>query len=108
MSCQGCSRGRSSPAPAREGRAADFVGALRVGATLVEDVSGTEAITRDPKDDYLVRLARASAAVALVSGNRDLLEADIDTRRPSRPDPQDAYHIAAAVFDPVLAGENTT
>jgi len=61
----------------REGRALDFVGALRVGASTVSDPSGTEAITRDPKDDYLVRLARSSAATALVSGDRDLLEADI-------------------------------
>lgn len=63
----------------REGRALDFVGALRVGAStvIVSDPSGTEAITRDPKDDYLVRLARSSAATALVSGDRDLLEADI-------------------------------
>lgn len=59
---------------ARGGRAEDFVGALRAGATLVEDVVGEEAITRDSKDDYLVRLARASSA-ALVSGDRDLLEA---------------------------------
>jgi putative PIN family toxin of toxin-antitoxin system len=62
---------------AREGRAMDFVGALRVGASTVSDQPGTEAITRDPKDDYLVRLARSSAATALVSGDRDLLEANI-------------------------------
>ena len=62
---------------AREGRAVDFVGALRVGATMVADAPGTEAITRDPKDDYLVRPARSSAVAALVSGDRDLLEADV-------------------------------
>ena len=61
----------------RQGRAIDFVRALRVGACLVSDPPGTEAITRDPKDDYLVRLARSAAATALVSGDRDLLEADI-------------------------------
>lgn len=63
---------------AREGRAVDFVGAVRMGATMVEDEPGTEAITRDPKDDYLVRLARVATPVTLVSGDRDLLEADID------------------------------
>jgi putative PIN family toxin of toxin-antitoxin system len=63
--------------PTREGRAIDFVGALRVGASLVSDPHGTDAITRDPKDDYLVRLARSAAATALVSGDRDLLEAVI-------------------------------
>lgn len=62
---------------AREGRAIDFVGALRVGASLVNDPPGVEPITRDPKDDYLVRLARSATATALVSGDRDLLEAVI-------------------------------
>jgi uncharacterized protein len=60
----------------REGRAIDFVGALRVGASMVSDPPSAEAFTRDPKDDYLVRLTR-SAAATLVSGDRDLLEADI-------------------------------
>jgi len=53
------------------------VGAAALAPACVSDPSGTEAITRDPKDDYLVRLARSSAATALVSGDRDLLEADI-------------------------------
>ena len=61
----------------RKGRGGDFVGALRAGATIVHDVAGEGAITRDRKDDYLVRLARSSGAV-LVSGDRDLLEADLD------------------------------
>ena len=49
----------------REGRAIDFVGALRGGAMMVKDPPDTEAITRDPKDDYLVRLARSSAGTVL-------------------------------------------
>lgn len=61
---------------AREGRAIDFVGALRAGATMTRDPAGTEAITRDPKDDYLVRLALSLAGTVLVSGDRDLLESD--------------------------------
>ena len=61
---------------AREGRAIDFVGALRAGTTTVRDPAGTEAITRDPKDDYLVRLTRSSPDTLLVSGDRDLLESD--------------------------------
>jgi predicted nucleic acid-binding protein len=52
----------------RGGRGSDFVGALRVGASVLNDPPGTDAITRDPKDDYLVRLARSSAGTALVSG----------------------------------------
>jgi uncharacterized protein len=63
---------------AREGRASDFVAALRAGATMLEDPPGEAPITRDPDDDYLVRLTRVSRAVALVSGDRDLLEADME------------------------------
>jgi putative PIN family toxin of toxin-antitoxin system len=62
---------------ARGGRADDFVDALRLGGTLVADPPGAEPITRDPKDDYLVRLARAANAGVLVSGDRDLLEAAV-------------------------------
>jgi putative PIN family toxin of toxin-antitoxin system len=65
-------------AAAREGRASDFVAALRAGATMLEDPPGEDAITRDPDDDYLVRLVRESGAAALVSGDRDLLEAGIE------------------------------
>jgi uncharacterized protein len=60
---------------ARGGRADDFVEALRLGGTLVADPPGGQPITRDPKDDYLVRLARAADASVLVCGDRDLLEA---------------------------------
>ena len=35
------------------------------------------AVTRDPKDDYLVALAREAGAFALISGDRHLLELDI-------------------------------
>lgn len=61
----------------RDGRAAEFVEALRLGTTVVDDPPGGEPITRDPKDDYLVRLARSSPGAALVSGDRDLLEAEL-------------------------------
>jgi putative PIN family toxin of toxin-antitoxin system len=37
-------------------------------ATVLPDVDSPHAITRDPADDYLVALARAAEAVALVSG----------------------------------------
>jgi predicted nucleic acid-binding protein len=33
---------------------------------------------RDPEDDYLVALARATGADALVSVDRDLLDASVD------------------------------
>jgi len=61
----------------RDGRAADFVNALRRRGSMFSDPPGTDAITRDPKDDYLVRLARASIPTALVSEDRHLREADI-------------------------------
>jgi len=60
----------------REGRAVDFVGALRAGASMLSDAPGTGAITRDPKDDYLVALAVAGRAEAIVTGDRDLLDHD--------------------------------
>ena len=44
----------------RDRRAEDFVDALRAGGTLAADVSGDEPITRDPDDDYLITLARAT------------------------------------------------
>jgi predicted nucleic acid-binding protein len=44
---------------------------------MVDDPPGAETITRDPNDDYLVRLARSAAVTTLVSGDRDLLEADV-------------------------------
>ena len=37
----------------------------------------TSALTRDPGDDYLPRLARAARADCLVTGDDDLIEADL-------------------------------
>ena len=45
---------------------------------IAQDPPGDDQLTRDPKDDYLVRLVRGSGIAVLVSGDRDLLEADID------------------------------
>jgi predicted nucleic acid-binding protein len=45
---------------AREGRAIDFVDALRGGARLGNDPPATEAISRDPKDDYHCHRGRLS------------------------------------------------
>jgi putative PIN family toxin of toxin-antitoxin system len=58
--------------------ASEYVeGLARLGIT-VADPPRQGRITRDPDDDYLVALARASGADVLVSGDRDLLEADVD------------------------------
>lgn len=52
--------------------AADFIALLRATASMVADAERPDHISRDPGDDYLVALAKASASV-LVSGDRDLL-----------------------------------
>jgi putative PIN family toxin of toxin-antitoxin system len=58
------------------GRALDYAEALRIGATMVEDPAPEGSLTRDPTDDYLVRLTWSSGAEVLVSGDHDLLELD--------------------------------
>ena len=52
--------------------AADFMALLRATASMVADAERPAHISRDPGDDYLVALAKASVSV-LVSGDRDLL-----------------------------------
>lgn len=60
--------------------ASEYVGGLaRIGIS-VADPPREGPIARDPDDDYLVALARTSGADALVSGDRDLREADVDVR----------------------------
>lgn len=49
-----------------------FVDALRTGASLLDDPPATPGVTPDPKDDYLVALARAARADRLISGDPDL------------------------------------
>jgi putative PIN family toxin of toxin-antitoxin system len=55
---------------------ADFLDMLRSDAVVHPDPAFIERATRDPHDDYLVAVATAAGAV-LVSGDRDVLEADI-------------------------------
>jgi len=48
---------------------------LREGAELIEDPVVVEPVVpRDPKDDFVVALARAAGAHVIVSGDRHLLE----------------------------------
>lgn len=56
---------------------ADFLELLRGSAVLLADPPAVVGATRDPRDDYLVALAR-SAGATLVSGDRDLLEAAVE------------------------------
>lgn len=43
-------------------------------AVVIADPPGERGLTRDPGDDYLVSLARASNSSCLVSGDRHLVE----------------------------------
>lgn len=52
----------------------DIVEGIAEAATILSDPSAVEAVLRDPNDDYLVALARAAEAEAIVTGDRDLLE----------------------------------
>ena len=52
--------------------AADFIALLRSTASMLADAERPDHISRDPGDDYLLALAKASASI-LVSGDRDLL-----------------------------------
>jgi putative PIN family toxin of toxin-antitoxin system len=47
---------------------------LRTESLMVDDLSFERVVARDPKDDYLVALARAGNAHALVTGDRHLLD----------------------------------
>jgi len=52
-----------------------YLADLRTNAELVPDaLPPWPAVTRDPKDDYLVALARSAAVDALISGDVHLLE----------------------------------
>jgi putative PIN family toxin of toxin-antitoxin system len=52
--------------------ASDFIALLRATASMLAGAERPDPISRDPGDDYLLALAKASASV-LVSGDRDLL-----------------------------------
>jgi len=56
--------------------AQEFVERVRRRATLIDDPAAARSVTRDPNDEYLVALAEHADAV-LVSGDGDLLEAEI-------------------------------
>jgi uncharacterized protein len=57
--------------------AVEYVEGLTLLAETVSDAHPPPRVGRDPNDDYLIALARASAASALVSGDGDLLSLDI-------------------------------
>lgn len=54
----------------------ELVAGLRAGAIVIADPPLERVVPRDPGDDYLVTLARAAQADAIVTGDRHLLELD--------------------------------
>lgn len=61
-------------------RAAIFVNGVAALSTLYDDLPSPPALTRDSQDDYLVALANTSGADAIVSLDRDLLDAGLVIR----------------------------
>jgi predicted nucleic acid-binding protein len=60
---------------------ADLLDMPRSNAVVHPDPAVVERATRDPRDDYLVALAKAAEAL-LVSSDRDLLDTDIGDLEP--------------------------
>ena len=60
-----------------ERTAREFVERVRRHATVVADPAQRPAETRDRGDDCIVALARDQAVDAIVSGDRDLIDADL-------------------------------
>jgi putative PIN family toxin of toxin-antitoxin system len=54
-----------------------YVAGLTSRAETRPDPAAVTPIARDPKDDYLIALARESAADAIVTGDNDLLVLDL-------------------------------
>ena len=58
--------------------AARFVADLAAQTTLLVDAPGPHpAVCRDPRDDYLIALANASGAEAIITGDRDLFAIEL-------------------------------
>lgn len=53
---------------------AEITAGIVEAATVLADPVDPEPLLRDPKDDYLVALARTAQADAIVTGDKDLLD----------------------------------
>lgn len=53
-----------------------LVATLQANAIVVDDPPAQRVVPSDPKDDYLVGLARSAGAHAIVTGDRHLLDVD--------------------------------
>jgi uncharacterized protein len=56
--------------------AAELLRTFRLLAIMLPDPSVLRSVLRDPTDDYLLELAQAGGAEAIVTGDRDLLDHD--------------------------------
>lgn len=54
--------------------AREAIEAYRDFAVMLEDPTDIKPALRDPEDDYLLALARASGAKAIITGDKDLLD----------------------------------
>ena len=59
----------------------EYVARIRDQAELAPDPEPVAAGVRDPEDEYVVALARAERVDAIVSGDRDLLDAGLEEPR---------------------------
>jgi putative PIN family toxin of toxin-antitoxin system len=66
---------------ASDGRGEAFVALIAERGLRVDDPAPTPVATDDPDDDYLVALARAHRAEAIISGDRHLLSVASDDLR---------------------------
>jgi len=65
-----------------EARARELIERLDIQATMLEDPPAVEGATPDPDDDYLIALAHASNADAIVSGDSHVHAADLTVLTP--------------------------
>jgi predicted nucleic acid-binding protein len=66
-------------------RAALWIASLSAGGDHRDDPDTPPVGIRDPKDEYLVALGRRTDVDVLVSGDGDLLEAELDGLKVVRP-----------------------
>lgn len=59
-------------------RAEDYIASISQHAEQFEDPPAGQQQTGDPDDDYLLALAHSQSADAIVSGDKDLLDANSD------------------------------